>query len=104
MKINIGPYPDNDEETRVIDIQIDKYDLWNMDHTLALIILPMLIEFRKGEIGCPADLSLDEWLGIIDQMIDSFAMIVFDDDDSMDDEKVNKGVLLFGKHFRHLWN
>ena len=52
MKVEIGPYsetPDNEE--RVVNIQIDKYDTWNMDSTLALIILPMLKQLRETKHG-----------------------------------------------------
>lgn len=34
-------------------IRIDKYDTWNMDHTLALIILPMLKQLRDNKHGSP---------------------------------------------------
>lgn len=47
MKIHIGPYRKN----RKIDIRIDKYDTWSMDHTLALIILPMLKQLRDTTHG-----------------------------------------------------
>jgi hypothetical protein len=41
MKVYIGPYKKTSDE-RKIDVRIDKYDTWNMDSTLAYIILPML--------------------------------------------------------------
>ena len=49
MKIELGPYDDN----RKIDITIDKYDTWNLDHTLALIIHPCLIQLKKDKHGAP---------------------------------------------------
>jgi len=52
MKVEIGPYPDSpDDEERVINVHIDKYDTWNMDSTLALIILPMLKQLRDTKHG-----------------------------------------------------
>ena len=51
MKIKIGPYKNKGE--RKIDIQIDRYDTWNMDHTLALIVLPMLKQLKKEKHGSP---------------------------------------------------
>lgn len=51
MKIEIGPYVD--EGDRLINIQIDKYDTWSMDHTLALIILPMLKQLKETKHGSP---------------------------------------------------
>jgi hypothetical protein len=38
---------------RKIYVRIDNYDLWNMDQTLAIIILPMLKKFRKEFRGAP---------------------------------------------------
>lgn len=34
-------------------VRIDKYDTWNMDHTLAIIILPMLKQLRDSKHGSP---------------------------------------------------
>jgi len=36
---------------RKIDIRIDKYDAWSADHTLALIIHPVLVELQKQKHG-----------------------------------------------------
>lgn len=41
------------KKKRKIKIKIDKYDTWSMDHTLALIILPMLIQLRDTKHGSP---------------------------------------------------
>ena len=65
MKINIGSYPNHrfyhnwlydwfgytpKQKTK---IRIDKFDTWSMDHTLAPIILPMLIQLKKEKHGAP---------------------------------------------------
>ena len=34
-------------------IRIDKYDTWSMDHTLAPIILPMLVQLKATKHGAP---------------------------------------------------
>jgi hypothetical protein len=52
MKVDIGHYPENDIP-RVIDITIDPYDTWSMDHTLALIIAPMLKQLKATKHGAP---------------------------------------------------
>lgn len=52
MKIFIGPYTDDDSE-RQVDIHIDNYDTWSMDHTLAMIILPMLRQLKETKHGAP---------------------------------------------------
>ena len=49
MHVNIGPY----DEERVIDIKIDNYDTWNADHTLALIIYPLLQKMADDKPGAP---------------------------------------------------
>jgi hypothetical protein len=38
---------------RQIYVRIDKYDTWGMDHTLAHIILPMLIQLKNSKHGAP---------------------------------------------------
>ena len=38
---------------RKIEIRIDRYDTWSMDHTLALIILPMLKQLKETKHGSP---------------------------------------------------
>jgi hypothetical protein len=51
MKISIGKYPKKGEQKK--SIRIDPWDTWNMDHTLADIILPMLKQLRKTQHGAP---------------------------------------------------
>lgn len=65
MKVEIGPYPNwyaeqyelfQDEPTvseRHVRVEIDNYDIWNMDTTLAYIILPMLKMLRRDTCGAP---------------------------------------------------
>lgn len=38
---------------RKVEIQIDKWDTWSMDHTLSLIILPMLKQLKATTHGAP---------------------------------------------------
>jgi len=52
MFARIGRYKDDDTE-RDIEIVIHPYDTWNMDHTLALIVLPMLKQLKKTKHGAP---------------------------------------------------
>lgn len=49
MKVSIGPFRKKKE--RKIKIHIDEYDTWSMDHTLALIALPMLKQLRDTTHG-----------------------------------------------------
>ena len=41
------------KKKRKTKIRIDKYDTWSMDHTLALIILPMLKQLKATKHGSP---------------------------------------------------
>ena len=43
----------NFNDKRKIEIHIDRWDTWNMDHTLALIILPMLKQLKATKHGSP---------------------------------------------------
>jgi hypothetical protein len=38
---------------RKISIRIDEYDTWSMDHTLSMIILPMLKQLKETKHGSP---------------------------------------------------
>lgn len=49
MKVYIGPHRKN----RRVDVHIDKYDTYNMDHTLAHIIVPMLEQLKATTTGAP---------------------------------------------------
>ena len=48
----MGRYPKNGNDQKV-RVQIDKWDTWNMDHTLAHIIHPMLIQLKQSKHGAP---------------------------------------------------
>lgn len=105
MKVKISKFFKN--SNRKIDVQIDPYDTWNLDHTLALIILPALIQLKECKHGIPSNLSGDEftdqlsfdfysethddsyaegvkrWNEIMDKMIWSFQQLVSEDYDSL---------------------
>ena len=51
MKIDIPSYEERDQAG--MQITIHKWDTWNMDHTLALIILPMLKQLKGEKHGAP---------------------------------------------------
>jgi hypothetical protein len=38
-------------KTRKVKIRIDNYDTWSLDHTLALIVHPMLVQLKKTNHG-----------------------------------------------------
>ena len=52
MKVLIGEVREDDLD-REIDVTIDDYDVWSLDHTLAYIIHPALILLKKKKNGAP---------------------------------------------------
>jgi hypothetical protein len=110
MKIKISKFPKGAGDQK-IDIQIDPWDTWNMDNTLAKIIYPMLVQLRDTKHGFPSDFindiggesyadqesfdfyreSYDEawetgskrWDEALEKMIWSFGQIAYDDYDDL---------------------
>lgn len=54
MKVNISSYPKGPNPQK-INVKIDKYDTWGLDHTLASIILPALIQLKNTKHGIPSE-------------------------------------------------
>ena len=92
---------------RITYVKLDRWDTWSMDHTLALIVLPMLRQLRDTKHGAPnvddddVPLSLKStsapptankwdtddnhfrrWDYVLDEMIWAFEQTVRDDDES----------------------
>lgn len=127
MKVTIGKYPIKYSTKRNIKIQIDEWDTWSLDHTLALVILPALRQYQKDskEVGHPCGLAPrkrppkngcgkcgceKKWHEILDKMIWSFEQITKDDVLAVDvknykkyQERIQEGLDLFAKYFRSLW-
>ena len=97
---------------RKVKIHIDKYDTWDMDHTLGLIILPLLKQMKATKQGSPGvddidvpeelrattkenDWDIDDnwhkrWEWVLDEMIWAFEQIVdSDNDDAFFDHSKN---------------
>ena len=105
MKINIGKYPKNADTRRKIDVQIDNYDTWSLDNTLALIIYPALLQLKATKQGVPNEFAsepasnqetfdfyqesyddewkqgLERWDETLDKMIWSFEQLIKGDYD-----------------------
>jgi hypothetical protein len=64
MKVNIKPYPKKGNR-RKINVQIERHDTWSLDHTLAIIIYPALIQLKASKHGIPSevvnDVGGEEW-------------------------------------------
>lgn len=42
-----------DKREQKISVKIDRWDTWSMDHTLAHIVLPMLVQLKRTKHGAP---------------------------------------------------
>jgi hypothetical protein len=107
MKVKLGRFLNKKE--RRINVEIERFDTWSLDHTLALIILPALIQLKHTKHGVPSNFvndsaedyhsqatfefmkddkdevfqkGCDKWEETLDKMIWSFQQIVFEDYDS----------------------
>ena len=107
MKAKIGKFYKGKPD-RKININIENFDTWNLDHTLALIILPALIQLKETKHGIPANFAevggedysdqdsfdfykethnesfnekVKEWNEVLDKMIWSFQQIALEDYD-----------------------
>jgi hypothetical protein len=107
MKASLGEF--RKRNGRKIVVRIDKEDSWSVDSTLAVIILPTLIQLKQNSQGVPNefgdvgggdwenqesfdfyketyneafDISCQKWNEILDKMIWSFQQVAFGDYDS----------------------
>ena len=139
MKVKISDYPDYNywldrlfgwNPKQKISVRIDKHDTWSMDHTLAPIIYPMLVQLKETQHGHPNGLTEQEWDAILDEMIWAFEQKCRDDwetdyykyDEAPDEklgyrlvwedhegrkahqERMSNGFMLFGKYYENLWD
>lgn len=108
MKAKIGKYRKLTD--RHITVEIENFDTWSLDHTLALIILPALIQLKNTKQGVPSefadtggdgssnqycfefysettryafDQKAKQWDEILDKMIWSFQQLVEDEYDDL---------------------
>ena len=107
MKVSLGKFPKKINDERKISVKIDYWDTWSMDHSLAYIIHPMLIQLQKTKHGAPWTddedvpenlrstsappkekeydtdaFHFDRWEWILNEMIWAFAQILDNDAES----------------------
>lgn len=51
MKVYIGPYPGKNDAEREVKIELDPYDSWNADNTIALIAVPLIKQLKATNHG-----------------------------------------------------
>jgi len=108
MKANFRNFNSGPNE-RKVEVTVDRWDTYSMDHTAALLILPLLLQLKKSKHGVPSglvdriggdmdnnlcfdfiqedenevfDKLCDQWDEILNKMIWSFQQIVDDSYDS----------------------
>lgn len=127
MKVNMGKYPVR--SNRKIKVKIDPQDTYSLDHTLANIILPALIQLKNTKHGIPNefgnvggenfssqlsfdfytdtyneafDLGVKQWEEVLDKMIWSFSQIVEDTySEKYHHGKIDMGFEETGKQFHN---
>jgi len=82
MKVEISDITDDGQD---IYVEIHDYDVWNMDQTLAHIIVPMLKKLKDQTHSYPSDLTEESWDDMLDEMIWAFEQKL---DDSWEDQYV----------------
>ena len=98
-------------EKRNANIEIDNYDLWNLNYTLAIVITPCLKKFKETTKSYPSKFNnnggITAWIEILDKMIVAFELILSTDYelDNVDNEnKIKEGLQLFSEYYQELWD
>jgi len=85
----------------------DDSETWNLDRSLAKLILPRLKRYKEISIAFPADLTEVQWNEYLDKMIFSFEFSASKHGDysGSDDEyeKYQEGLDLFAEYYTMLW-
>ncbi|MBR4572405.1 MAG: hypothetical protein IKO28_03185 [Prevotella sp.] len=82
-------------------------EMWNTENTLAQLIVPRLQAFKAlDKHGCPNGFEdMCEWNKTIQKMIDAFELMKYAAPTNKDEERrIEQGLDLFRKYFRHLWD
>jgi hypothetical protein len=98
MKVNISKYPKIGPQRS--NITIDKFDTWSLDHTLAKIILPCLIQLKHTKHGIPSNLTPNQHVdaGSRQQSFDFYSeddALVYESDEKLWDEMLDKMIWSF---------
>jgi hypothetical protein len=89
----------------------DDSETWNLDSSLAKIILPRLKRFKELSDGFPAELEEGEWDKILDEMIWAFTFLAGEErwttgvseDDTKTWARVQSALNNFAKYYTGLW-
>ena len=86
----------------------DNSELWNLEGTIAKFVYPRLEAFyedaKKGNYR-PGDMNREEWLQILEKMVNGFYLMSLDRKKTEDEEAITQEALeLFSRYFFTLWN
>lgn len=109
----------NEKRKRKVKIKIHPYDVWSMDHTLALIVAPMLKQLQQQKHGSAMVDDKDlpdeyltqdihaQWDWVLNEITEVFEIIAQEDFDMYDNDqrkRVENGLRLFGRYYFALWD
>ena len=109
----------NEKRKRKVKIKIHPYDVWSMDHTLALIVAPMLKQLQQQKHGSAMVDDKDlpdeyltqdihaQWDWVLNEITEVFEIIAQEDFDMYDNDqrkRVGNGLRLFGRYYFALWD
>ncbi len=85
----------------------DDSETWNLDATISMFVYPRLKAFIEDvkNLEChPGNISFDEWLNILNEILKAFEILSQDSERTDDEEKIiERGLDLFREHFHNLW-
>ena len=116
MVINVSAF-DYSYDTSIV---FEQNDFVNLDCVIASILHPILVAYRSNiknpphylTGGIPSELTEEEYISILDKMIFSFDAVRKMGVSATDyqivteahSEKIQAGLMLFGKYLRHFWD
>ena len=90
-----------------IERGFDDSETWSLDFTIAKFVLPRLKRFKEVNNGYPEELGEEGWDKVIDEMIETFELMIKDREgdilENKEYEKIQHGLKLFGHWFQALW-
>ena len=83
----------------------DDTETYSLFNTIAKFTLPRLKRFKEVTDSHPTDMTFEEWMIILDKIIESLEIISKDDSFLKHEKeaKIKEGIDLFGKYFTYLW-
>ena len=88
-----------------IERGFDDTETYSLFLTIAKFTLPRLKRFKEVTDSHPTDMTFEEWMIILDKIIESLEIISKDDPFLKHEKeaKIKEGIDLFGKYFTYLW-